>query len=350
MTTPWGTSVIFEVSSSAPDADPVWVDLSDRVLDVGQGLDISEGRQTELQDVEPAVFSVQLSNRDDWLTPGNPLSPYASWWKQGRRCRFREIVGYLGFDLFDGFIEIPENMVRCQPPDAEESDVTLTVAGVDLVGRNRSGRPFVSTLGEHIIHNGGSALIGYWPLGDSSGPGAGATVGGPWDLSEIKHNFGPGSGPAETASINYGGTSIAPADDLAAVTFEPALADDAFNEFDVWQYLLGVRPTPVTLGVGQVATVVCWTRWNRFTDAPSVSRTAVVAALQNSADPGDIFAMIDIFGGQLHADGGNGADWGALVDGPDFVLDHPVPVAARIGLQPAHALNCGCAARSTPAR
>lgn len=331
----WGSQIIFEVSSAAPDADPVWVDLSSRLLDVGQALEIGEGRQTELQDVEPAVFSVQLNNRDDALTPGNPLSPYVSWWKQGRRCRFREIVGWLAFDLFDGYIEIPENQIRTQVVGDTESDVTLTITGVDLVARNRNGRPFVSTLGEHIIHNGGSALVGYWPLNEAGGPDAQASVGAPWTLTETQHLFGPGSGSdVPAASITYGSTAVAPADDATCITFDPALANDAATEFDVWRYLLGTRTTPITLSSGQVVTVVCWTRWDRVIDAPGVGRSAIVAALENSADSGDIYAMIDIDGGALEGQGGNQLDWFGLVTGPTFPLDHPVPVAVRVGFNP----------------
>jgi hypothetical protein len=332
--TPWGTSVIFEVSSAAPDADPVWVDLSDRVLDIGQGLDIGEGRQTELSDVDPGVFTVQLNNRDDALTSGNPTSPYP-WWKSGRRCRFREIVGWLGFDLHDGYLEIPENLVRTQEPNATDSDILLTVTGVDLVGRHRNSRVFVSTLGEHILLHGGSALVGYWPLNEANGPDVNAEVGGPWTLTEVQHNFGPGSGPdASPASITYGSATVAPADDAPAVTFDPALANDALTEFDVWRYLLGTRTTSITLGPGQVVTVVCWTRWNRVIDAPSVSRVATIAALTNSSNPGDIYASIDLQGSTLQGQGGNQADWFGGVNGPDFVLDHPVPVAVRVGFNP----------------
>lgn len=332
--TPWGTNVIFEVSSAAPDADPVWVDLSDRVLDIGAGLDIGEGRQTELSDVDPGVFVVQLSNRDDALTSGNPTSPYP-WWKSGRRCRFREIVGWLGFELHDGYLEIPANLVRTQDPTSSDSDVLLTVTGVDLVGRHRNGRKFVSTLGEHIMFNGGSALVGYWPLNEANGPDVNAEVGGPWTLTEVQHYFGPGAGSdVPPASITYGAAPVAPADDATAITFDPALANDATTEFDVWRHLLGTRSTPITLSAGQVVTVVCWTRWNRLMDTPSVTRSAVIAALENSASSGDIYASIDVDGGALAGNGGNNADWFGTATGPAFVLDHPVPVAARIGFNP----------------
>lgn len=167
--TPWGTTLFFEVSSAAPDEDPVWVDLSDRVLDVGMPAETWEGRQTELEDVEPGRFQLQLRNRDDALTPGNPSSPYP-WFKQKRRARIREIVGYVGFDLADGFLEIPEVVVRTQEELAVDSDVTLFVSGVDVMGRLRDSRKMISALAEHVLYEGGTDLVGYWPLTDAAQP------------------------------------------------------------------------------------------------------------------------------------------------------------------------------------
>ncbi len=167
--TPWGTTLFFEVSSAAPDDEPVWVDLSDRVLDVGMPAETWEGRQTELDDVDPGRLQLQLRNRDDALTPGNPTSPYP-WWKQKRRCRFREVVGYMGYDLGDGFLEIPDVLVRTQEELATDSDVTLFVSGVDILGRLRDSRKFSSALSEHILYNGGTDLVGYWLLTDPAPP------------------------------------------------------------------------------------------------------------------------------------------------------------------------------------
>lgn len=333
MTTPWGTSVIFEVSSSAPNEEPVWVDLSNRILDVGQELDIGEGRQTELADVDPAVFAVQLRNRDGWLTPGNPLSPYVSWWKGGRRCRFREMVGWLGFELFDGHLEIPENLVRTQEPGATDSDIVLTVAGVDMVGWHRDGRKMISTLGEHIVHNAGPALVAYWPMSETEGPDVYPSVGGPWTLRQTNRTIGSGNAPFATRpSITYGAEGIAPADDLGSVEFDPAFAVDPLTEYDSTLMLVGDRSTPLTLDAGQVLTLVCWIR---TTEAIPASGATIPIMLKNSAN-GDIAAQLHSSGGtgRWDAFAANDSDWAGTAEGPPITVDQPTPVAVRVGFDP----------------
>lgn len=330
--TPWGTSVIFEVSSAAPDADPAWVDLSDRVLDVGQPLEIAEGRQTELVDVEPAVFSVQLRNRDDALTPGNPTSPYASWWKQGRRCRFREIVGHLGFDLFDGYLEIPEQTVRTQVPGATDSDVTMTVTGIDLVGKHRNGRTFVSTLGEHIMLRGGSTLAGYWPMGESDGPDVAAAVGGPWNLTQTPRYNGFANAPnAAPGSITYGSAGVAPADDLGSVLFDPSLSTDPFTDYVRSLTLFGLRPSTITLNAGQTLTVACWTRPGDI--AADAFQSSLAISLGSSTST-SVSASVGVFEGEIFAGAGNGANWAGAVTGPVVPRDQAIPVAVRVSFSP----------------
>lgn len=168
--TPWGSYLTFEVSSAEPDADPDWVDFTDRVLDIGQMLTTWLGRDSELDKPEPGGMSVQLRNCDDALTPGNPTSPYFPWWKQARRFRVREVIGHFGFDLADGYLEIPEVQVRTQDPADTESDVTLSVTAVDILGRLQNARRFISTLTEYIRFEGGTALKAHWPMNDATLP------------------------------------------------------------------------------------------------------------------------------------------------------------------------------------
>lgn len=331
MTTPWGTSITFEVSSSAPDADPVWVDLSDRLLHVGHGLNVAEGRQSELSDVEPAAFSVQLRNRDDALTPGNPSSPYVSWWKQGRRCRFREIVGWLGFDLFDGYLEIPENTVRTQVPGDTDSDILMTVTGLDLVGRHRNGRTFVSTLGEHIIYNGAPSLVAYWPMNEADGPDVTPAIGAPWTVSEANQLNHWSYAPPGPATITYGGQGIPAADDISSITFAPTTITTPLVDYVSSIMLTGVRPTDLTLGVGQAITVVCWTRPGEL-----LAGATAFTLIECNYRSGLTFNAAGIFvntSGNLVAYS-NSSDWGGTVVGPPAPINHPMPVAVRVGFSP----------------
>jgi hypothetical protein len=162
--TPWGSFVFVEVSSADPDSEaPVWIDLSDRVRAVS-GLETAGGRQNELVAGEPRRLQLVLLNRDGALTSGNSSSPYYPWWKQGRRIRVREVIGARAFDLFDGHIEAPVEMAVTQEVGDTDSDVTVMVAAVDLLGRLENGRTFISTLAEHILYHGGDDLVYYWPL------------------------------------------------------------------------------------------------------------------------------------------------------------------------------------------
>lgn len=335
--TPWGTNVIFEVSSAGPTEDPVWVDLSDRVLDVGQALDIDEGRQSELVDVDPAGFTVQLRNRDDWLTPGNPSSPYVSWWKQGRRCRFRQIVGWLGYDEFDGHLEIPENLVKTQDPNASDSDILLTVTGIDLVGWHRDGRKMSGTLAEHIVYHGGSALKAYWPLNEAGLPIQTERT-DPWTLETASTRQGAGSHPndPETPSIQFAEAAPAPGDDTNGVTFQPS-RDTTIPVIGDSIELVGVRDTVITVGAGQVVTLVAWINPDEQMAGINSPVPVWLNHLDADGDPlaDGLSAAIGWDAGVFYGSGGSGADWGGIVDGPMVPYDIWIPVAVRLGYSPA---------------
>lgn len=203
----WGSTVVTEVSSADPDSDtPVWVDISERVLGV-YGVDVAGGRQNELVAGEPRRVQFALLNRDGALTSGNSSSPYWPWWKQGRRLRMRETIGVRTFDLFDGYIEAPVESVVTQVVGDTDSDVTVMVAAVDLLGRLEAGRTFLSTLAEHIVYEGGTDLAAYWPMDSvtsilSQAPGD--------DSALYPFRYGPQPVADPAAEL----TTLAPGDDL----------------------------------------------------------------------------------------------------------------------------------------
>lgn len=55
----------------------VWTDLTGRVKLAGGGeISITRGASDELSDTQTGTMSLELDNRDGWLTPGNTASPY----------------------------------------------------------------------------------------------------------------------------------------------------------------------------------------------------------------------------------------------------------------------------------
>ena len=123
-----------EVSSAAPDADPVWVDITPWVRTTGRGgpIDIARGAQTVLQTFEPARMTLVLDNADSRFTSGNTTSPYYPWWKEHRRVRVRETVGSKTFDLFTGYVEMP-----VVTETIEGRDNLVTIAAVASVCTHR---------------------------------------------------------------------------------------------------------------------------------------------------------------------------------------------------------------------
>ncbi len=167
----WGAEITFRVSSAAPDAEPVWVDLSDRVIvPNGQTLETWLGKANELPTGEPGKFRLTLLNNDDALTVGNLTSPYYPWWKQSRRAQVLETVQGKEFVLADVYLEIPQITIAMQPTDGDVKMITVNVSGVDVMSRLRGGRKFQSALAEHVVFQGGSDLKGYWPMTQAAEP------------------------------------------------------------------------------------------------------------------------------------------------------------------------------------
>lgn len=185
----WGADVTVRVSSAAPDAEPVWQDISAYVI-VPSGTTIETwlGRATELSSSEPGKFRLMLLNNDDRFTTGNPTSPYVAWWKQSRRLQIIETLADKDYVLADGYLEIPQTVVATQPVDpAAPKLITVGVTGVDVIARLRNSRKFKSALSEHIIYTGGSDLKGYWPMTEAAQPfnGAGPTT-APLDMQLVR--------------------------------------------------------------------------------------------------------------------------------------------------------------------
>lgn len=167
----WEDRVTFEVSSAEPNATPVWVDFTSRIRDMVSPIDVSIGRQNDLEQSEPSRWTLVLDNSDDALTYGNTASPYAAWWGPGRRCRLRESIAGAVVPLVTGFLEVPDELVVTAGIEQR-----VAISAVDRLGRLGASPTFVSTLTEHIRYAGGDALKAYWPLNDPPGATTGASL------------------------------------------------------------------------------------------------------------------------------------------------------------------------------
>jgi hypothetical protein len=308
----WEGRITFEVSSADPDSDsPVWVDFSQRVLDVVQTVDIYSGRQNDLQGGEPGTFTLILNNSDDALTYGNTSSPYAAWWAPGRKCRVREAIGLSIMDLATGYLQTPsETLITA----GIEHRISMSV--VDRIARLGGAEPFISTLGAHIKGSvRGNCLFGYWSLTDASGPfadSAGTTPAVATSLTSTVSNV------EQWPSAEYQSGDPIPGDDARPVLLVPGLNAGAvaWNESAIVAFDLSTSNFPV-LSAGQVLTAVIWT--SRRPDFPVISgfgpltltHNDGVVDIQRTVDPaGDYFRITSPLGtltGNVSAAAGSAA-------------------------------------------
>lgn len=276
MSTSWGSTLFVEVSSAEPDADPVWVDITDRVIiPSGVELETMLGRATELTGGEPGTGSLLLRNEDDRFTPGNPTSPYYPWWKQQRRIRVREVFGYQGYDLGDGYLEIPETIITAQQVDGPIKLITMTIRWVDVLGRLQNGRRFIGTLAEHIRYHGGPALVGYWPMNDATTPWRPLIGDAAWTFETTSESLAWGEPTAQsgTAQVTPVSADGPPGDDLQAPLYEIRVDTVAGFQRPTRYMVTNVTfPTDtVTVAAGQVMTIVFWVnRSSVFIDAETL--------------------------------------------------------------------------------
>jgi hypothetical protein len=281
--TPWGTTVTVEVSSAAPDSDtPVWVDISDYVTFRSGSVDMQSGRQTPLDADEPARLELGLRNDDHRFTSGNPSSPYYPWWKSQRRIRVRELFATSLVDLFDGYIELPTTAAETDPVDGVGTELTLTLTAVDKLGRLQVARRFISTLGEHILANGGTALQAYYPMNQAALPMtevAGRYPSLDYDFDAISAGFQRGNPiPAQPA---FG--SLA-ADDAAVLRTSYNWDGTTLTGFRPLH--ANLRSAPITVAVGQTVTVVTWINLDVFDLLANPTPASSLSPLRISWDEG----------------------------------------------------------------
>jgi hypothetical protein len=321
----WEGRLTFEVSSADPDsASPVWVDLTSRILDPIQQVEVGIGRQNDLEQSEPTVWTMVLNNADDALTYGNPLSPYAAWWGPGRKCRLRETVGGFVMDLATGYLQVPSELVALS---GIEQRVSVSI--VDRLGDLAASEPFISTLAAHIRYAGGSVLKVYMPMNDA--PNVTDLISGR-TLTPITASVGgPGGYRFGSTLVNTSG-AIALADDISSVA---TVVESASAGSEVGRMLdFGSGGLPV--GTGDVVTVVCWAQPTQTADPNYTALTPhlFTAQMNESTPTASGFMHVRSTAGVWQADYGSGGMTGT-VTGRNVGYGDPVMVAIRYGFNPA---------------
>ena len=308
----WGSRVTFEVSSAAPEADPVWVNLTAYALKI-EPITVRIGRQNDLDQSEPATLSVLLNNNDDRFTYGNTSSPYTSWWGPGRKCRLRETIGTTVLDIFVGYLQVPtETFVT------PSKDQTVSVQAVDRLGRLAASEPFPSALGAYIL--GHADLVGYWPLTTPAPPLLGigpSTAEMPLDTFRVS-----GSGAAGVA-IAYGSGEAPPGGEGSSLSIVTGKSGSTVLSYGQLSYPLGFV---FTMSTTDTVNFVAWCA----TTAVAYSGTLFASGIDGNGSSITLFVNINSSTGawQLQALGAmtGTIDIGHVGDGALF------PVGVRVDM------------------
>lgn len=95
-------TVSFEIAfGTDPLATPTWTDVSAYV----HSFEVVKGRQTVLDDFQPAECIVALSNIDRRFDPLHAGGPHFGNLKPFRRCRLRAVWNTVTYHLFDGYVD-----------------------------------------------------------------------------------------------------------------------------------------------------------------------------------------------------------------------------------------------------
>jgi hypothetical protein len=230
-----------------------WVDISSPyVLTRGSSMTWSEGRQSELGDDEPASGHLTLLNNDHRFTVGNTTSALYPYWAQARQIRIRENVGGETFETF-AYLEVPED-TRTEHANSDRVTANL----VDLLGRMQSMPTFVSTLGAHIVHNGGDVLKGYWPSNEA-GVSFRDVIGSHPPIAEVygqsSSGFVPDSGGKAVAG--QGASSIS-GDDVSLARLDASLGTFASQSVIAAAPDMRIGFFFEPLAVGETVTFIGW--------------------------------------------------------------------------------------------
>jgi hypothetical protein len=255
----------FAPNNGPDDPFPTWVDITVFVRTEQTPLSITRGRQSELDTVQSSQLTAILDNTDNRFTFGLTTGPYGAGWAPAKKVRYSETIGQRTYVLYTGWIEAPD-VDDWQPIGYQEVSLSCT----DRLTRLGRGRPFISTLGEHIRLNGGTSLVGYYPLGDTTGPVL-LDAFGRGSLLETYQQSATG-GDTKTNphnEVTYAGGATVTADDLRGILYDPVLNQSGSAKW--WRKHVGNLSSSFVVGAGDTVAMACWVNWTRATiDGPSV--------------------------------------------------------------------------------
>jgi len=211
----------FSPTTTADDPFPVWVDITSRVRTESEPLSLETmGSQSELDTGESCVLSATLDDSDGALTYGLTSGPFGTGWVPSRRFRYSETWGNRTFVLYSGYMEFPD-IDDFKPIGYQEVKLVCN----DGLTRLARGRPFVSTLGAHVLFNGpANGMQAFWPLGEASTPfldvSTNAVGAFPLESSTLPNLVPTTAGPL----FSFQGAPAIFADDLNCLQLSPALA------------------------------------------------------------------------------------------------------------------------------
>ena len=277
----------FEVSSADPDAAaPVWVNLTSRVRTTGVGarpVTIRRGAGSERDDVQPSTLTALLDNQDHALTPGNPTSPYASWWGQRRKCRFVETILGVDYVRFTGYTQ-PIDLVDWADVGVEQ---LVTLTAVDWLGRLDTAPAFTSTLGEHIRTTQAGDLVEWFPLWDPDAETATSYL-TERIATRVAQGWADAPIPAEPAELIQPGMTGPPGDDATYLRWAP-VGDAGGLSLFADAYLSA--PIAITAGLTDTIALSAWVQLQDYNMAPtSVEPQGYTVRIQ-AANPTVLLAL-----------------------------------------------------------
>jgi hypothetical protein len=304
----------------------VWTDITRYLRFTRADFRVFRGRANEQDAMAPGTLTLGLDNASGLFTPG--VASAALSLTLGMPIQVVDTIGYRTFPIFTGTLEMPDSTEVLQGYDN-----VITVAAVDRKQLLDNARTFISTLAEHILYHGGTALVGYWPMLDEGLPFGNVTA--------------TSQPPMGVTTTIFGGVASATTTGAAKITPRGGTGprgDDgrpALIETSKWsspaQTAAGVGLTSNATAVihpGQVVTLAAWYTPQINVVDPFVECLGILAG--TSTDYLQFGLIFDTTTTIWTATVGSGAGPSGTMNiiAPLSAISAPFPIAIRYGYSP----------------